>query len=305
MQHIEAAGIHSGDSACSLPPHSLHVATQRRIETACGRLARALNVRGLMNVQLAVRDEAIYVLEVNPRASRTVPYVSKATGVPLARLAARIMVGERLASMQLGPRPRRFCGYAVKEAVLPFNRFPGVDPILGPEMKSTGEVMGRGRTFEEAYWKSQIAAGTRLPERGLVFLSLADRDKNSAGEIGWELAAMGYALVCTAGTAAVLAEAGVENVQVVRKISEQQGPHVLDLMEEGRVALLINTPSGARARRDEVTIRSEAIRRNLPIITTVAGARATIRALRAMRGRRPSVSALQDDEPPDGPGRAG
>ncbi len=297
MEHVEEAGIHSGDSACCIPPHSLHPATQRRIEHACERMARALSVRGLMNVQIAVRDNEIYVLEINPRASRTVPYVSKATGVPLARLAARVMAGQRIADMNLGARPARIPMYAVKEAVLPFNRFPGVDPILGPEMKSTGEVMGRGETFEEAYWKSQIAAGTRLPERGLVFLSIADRDKNWAGEIGWDLADMGYELACTAGTAAILAEAGVTPSMVLHKISEQEGPHVLDLMEEGRVALIINTPSGARARLDEVKIRAEAIRRSIPMITTIAGARATVRALRAMRGRPIRVSALQDSFP--------
>lgn len=297
MEHVEEAGIHSGDSACCIPPHSLHPSTQRRIENACARLAHALSVRGLMNVQLAVRDNEIYVLEINPRASRTVPYVSKATGVPLARLAARVMAGQRLATMNLPARPAHIPMYAVKEAVLPFNRFPGVDPILGPEMKSTGEVMGRGATFEEAYWKSQIAAGTRLPDNGLVFLSIADRDKNWAAEIGWDLAVMGYQLACTAGTASALAEAGLTPAIILRKISEQEGPHLLDFMNDGRIALIINTPSGARARLDEVKIRAEAIRRSIPMITTIAGARATVRALRAMHGQPIRVSALQDSFP--------
>ncbi|MCX7886294.1 MAG: carbamoyl-phosphate synthase large subunit [Verrucomicrobiae bacterium] len=297
MEHVEEAGIHSGDSACCVPPHTLHPATQRRIETICRRIALALDVRGLMNVQLAVRDNEIYVLEINPRASRTVPYVSKATGVPLARLAARIMVGESLAGFNLGARHKPLRWFAVKEAVLPFNRFRGVDPILGPEMKSTGEVMGIGTTFEEAYWKSQIAAGTRLPERGLVFLSMADRDKNWAGEIGWDLSELGYQLASTEGTAEVLRQAGVDNLVVLPKIAEQRHPNILDLMREGKVALIINTPSGARARLDEVRIRSEAVRLNLPMITTVAGARATIRALRQMRRHAITVTAIQDIHP--------
>jgi len=294
MEHIEEAGIHSGDSACCIPPHTLHPATQRRIEYVCRRMALALNVKGLMNVQVAVRDNEVYVLEINPRASRTVPYVSKATAVPLARFAARIMVGMSLAGFGLGERPPKLSWYAVKEAVLPFNRFHGVDPILGPEMKSTGEVMGLGETFEEAYWKSQIAAGTALPTEGLVFLSLADHDKNWAGEIGWDLNELGYRLACTQGTAETLRAAGVENVLLLGKIHENKKPDILDLMREKSVSLIINTPSGAKARLDEVGIRAEAVQLNVPMITTVAGAKAAIRALRQMRTRSCTVRSLQE-----------
>ncbi len=298
MEHVEEAGVHSGDSACCLPPHNLHPSLQRRIETACRKMALALNVRGLMNAQIAVRDGEIYVLEVNPRASRTVPYVSKATGVPLARMAARVFVGQKLKALGLGPRYPKVPWFAVKEAVLPFNRFSGADPILGPEMKSTGEVMGMADTFEEAYWKSQIAAGQPLPTRGLVFLSVADADKSWVGEIGWELARMGFELACTEGTARELADAGVENVRILRKLSEGGEPNILDLMAAGEVAWIINTPSSSRARADEVRIRSEAILKNVPMITTGAGARAAVRALRAMRDRDWSVRALQDYRPP-------
>lgn len=294
MEHVEEAGVHSGDSACCVPPHNLHPAVQRRIENACRRMARALNVRGLMNAQIAVRDGEVYVLEVNPRASRTVPYVSKATGVPMARLAARVFVGGKLRDMGLGPRYPDLPWFAVKEAVLPFNRFIGADPILGPEMKSTGEVMGIADTFEEAYWKSQIAAGQPLPTSGLVFISVADPDKVWVGEIGWELSRLGFALASTEGTACELAEAGVENVRVLHKLSDDAHPNVLDLMAAGEVAWIINTPSSSRARADEVRIRSEAILRNIPMITTGAGARAAVRALRYMRGRDWSVRALQD-----------
>ncbi len=294
MQHIEEAGIHSGDSACCTPPHSLHVSLQRRIEDACRRIALALEVKGLMNVQIAVRCNEIYILEINPRASRTVPYVSKATGVPLAKLAARIVVGHKIKDMGLGPRPERQHWFAVKEAVLPFNRFAGVDPILGPEMKSTGEVMGIDSSFEMAYWKSQIAAGQMLPTHGLVFLSVADGDKSWIGEIAWELADLGFELAATEGTAATLRSAGIESVLALRKLQENRSPNALELMKEGKITLIINTPSGTRTRVDEVKIRSEAILRSIPIVTTESGARATIAALRYARNRTWEVRALQD-----------
>ena len=294
MEHVEHAGVHSGDSACCTPPHTLHVAVQRQIETACRKMALALNVKGLMNVQLAVRNNEIYVLEINPRASRTVPYVSKATGVPLAKLAARIMVGHKIRDMKLGSRPPKLTWFAVKEAVLPFNRFAGVDPVLGPEMKSTGEVMGIASTFEEAYWKAEIAAGQTLPLSGLIVLSVADRDKDWVGEIGWELAEMGYDLAATEGTAGVLQSAGVEKVLILHKLAQKQSPNVLELMRSGQIKLIINTASGVKGRVDEVRIRSEAILRNIPIVTTESGARATVQALKHMRGRDWDVVALQD-----------
>ena len=293
MQHIEEAGIHSGDSACCIPPHTLHMSIQHRIEDACRRIALALEVKGLMNVQLAVRNSEVYILEINPRASRTVPFVSKATGVPLAKLAAKIVVGMKINDFGLGQRPPKLHWVAVKEAVLPFNRFAGVDPILGPEMKSTGEVMGIDSTFELAYWKSQLAAGQVLPKQGLAFLSAADKDKSWIGEIAWELADLGFQIAATAGTAAVLKTAGVES-RVLKKLAEKQSPNVLDLMRDNRICLLVNTPSDSRARLDEVSIRSEAILRSIPIVTTEAGARATVAAIRYMADHPWDVRALQD-----------
>ncbi len=293
MQHIEEAGIHSGDSACATPPHTLHPALHRVIESACSRIALALGVRGLMNVQLAVKNGELYILEINPRASRTVPFISKATGVPLAKVAARIAVGEKLKDMGLNQRAPRKPWFAVKEAVLPFNRFAGVDPILGPEMKSTGEVMGIDTCFEMAYWKSQMAAGQILPKNGIVFLSAATKDKSWMVEIGWDLQDMGFELYATEGTAAALQAAGV-NASILKKLAEKQSPNVLDLMRDGKINLLINTPSNSKARLDEISIRAEAIRRSVPIITTEAGARATVAAIRHVKDKDWDVRALQD-----------
>ena len=300
MQHIEEAGVHSGDSACCVPPHGLHVSVQRRIEDTCRKIALALEVKGLMNVQIAVRNNEIFILEINPRASRTVPYVSKATGVPLAKLAAKIAVGMKIKNFGLSKRPPKVRWYAVKEAVLPFNRFAGVDPILGPEMKSTGEVMGIDSTFEIAYWKSQLAAGQVLPSGGLVILSAADKDKPWIGEIGWELADLGFTIAATEGTAAALRSAGVEPAQVLKKITEKEHPNVLDLLKEGQVVMIFNTPSGTRGRVDEVNIRSESILRSVPIVTTEAGARATVAAIRYMRDHGWDVKAIQDYFPKKG-----
>ena len=294
MQHIEEAGIHSGDSACCIPPHNLHVSIQRRIEDTCGKIAVALEVKGLMNAQIAIKNNELFILEINPRASRTAPFVSKATGVPLAKLAAKIAVGKTIKDFGLGKRPPKLHWFAVKEAVLPFNRFAGVDPILGPEMKSTGEVMGIDTSFVLAYWKSQIAAGQVLPTQGLVFLSAADKDKSWIGEIGWELADMGFEIAATEGTAAALKSAGVESIQLLKKLKDKQPPNVLDLMKEGKLGLIVNTPSGTRGRVDEVNIRSEAILRSIPIITTEAGARATVAAIRYMASHPWDVKSLQD-----------
>jgi carbamoyl-phosphate synthase large subunit len=293
MQHIEEAGIHSGDSACATPPHTLHPALQRLIEDACTKLALSLKVKGLMNVQMAVKNGELYILEINPRASRTVPFISKATGVPLAKVAARIAVGMKLKDMGLKSRPPKTPWYAVKEAVLPFNRFAGVDPILGPEMKSTGEVMGIDACFELAYWKSQLAAGQILPSEGTIFLSAANKDKSWMVEVGWDLKQLGFNLVATEGTAEVLKAAGV-GAEVVKKLAEQGSPNVLDFMRDGKINLLINTPSGSKARLDEVAIRSEAILRSVPIVTTEAGARATVSAITHMKSNGWDVCALQD-----------
>ncbi|MBW7908034.1 MAG: ATP-grasp domain-containing protein, partial [Kiritimatiellae bacterium] len=294
MQHVEVAGIHSGDSACAIPPHTLSRAIVDEIKSACGRIALALEVKGLLNVQMAVKGSDVFVIEVNPRASRTVPFVSKATGVPLARLAAKVALGKSLKELGLldaPPADRSWC--AVKEVVLPFNRFPGVDPILGPEMKSTGEVMGIDSNFELAYWKSQIAAGQKLPLSGQVFVSARDQDKPWLTEIGRELAALGFKLVATAGTAQALKGVGVE-ATVVRKLVERDGPTVLDFMKKGDIQLVINSPSSLVARADEIKIRSEAISRGIPIVTTEDGARATVNSIRYVQKHSWDVHALQE-----------
>ncbi len=293
MQHIEAAGIHSGDSACAIPPHSLSDAMIDRIKAAVTAIALELNVKGLMNTQWAVAGDELYVIEINPRASRTVPYVSKATGVPMAKLAAQVAVGKTFAEIGYPQVPKPITWCAVKEAVFPFNRFSGVDPILGPEMKSTGEVMGIDRVFEVAYWKSQIAAGQILPDNGTIFLSAKDSDKHWIVEIGQELDALGFQLASTSGTAAALEAAGL-SVTVLKKLAEKASPNVLDLMQNGDIHMIINTPSGPKARVDEVKIRSETILRGIPIITTEPGARASLAAIRHVRQHGWSVAALQD-----------
>jgi carbamoyl-phosphate synthase large subunit len=292
MEHIEAAGVHSGDSAMVLPPHSLPGSTVAEIKEQTRRLALELGVVGLMNVQYAVKDGGVYVLEVNPRASRTVPFVAKATGVPLARIASQVMVGKSLADVGLtsDPVPRY---YAVKESVLPFDRFPTVDPVLGPEMKSTGEVMGLAPTFGLAFAKSQEAAGQPLPTEGNVFVSVKDSDKGRIGSVAASLQAQGFGVFATAGTADALGSAGVR-AHVVPKLADGLRPNVLDLMLSGRVALLVNTPSGPVPRRDEVQIRSTAVRRRVPLITTVAAAAAAAEAIRDVRGGRSAVHCLQD-----------
>ncbi|MDZ4199233.1 MAG: carbamoyl-phosphate synthase large subunit, partial [Kiritimatiellia bacterium] len=293
MEHIEQAGIHSGDSACCTPPHTLPPEMILEIEAAASRIALALDVRGLLNVQAAVKDGIFYVIEINPRASRTVPYLSKATGVPLAKAAAKIAAGLTLQDLGLIGKARPVAWRAVKEAVLPFNRFAGVDPVLGPEMKSTGEVMGIDATFEAAYWKSQIAAGQRLPDRGGVFLSARDADKPWMIEIAAELERLGFDLIATPGTAKVLKDRGIHST-LAYKLSERLSPSVLDLMRNGQIHLVINTPSGPISRVDEVRIRGEAILRDISIVTTESGARATLAAIRHMRKHPWTVRAIQD-----------
>jgi carbamoyl-phosphate synthase large subunit len=292
MEHVEEAGIHSGDSACSIPPYSLPQAMVDRIRDACSAMALELEVRGLMNAQIAVKGDDFYIIEVNPRASRTVPYVSKATNVPLANIATQIAMGKTLRELEMVGFTPKIEWYAVKEAVFPFNRFAGVDPILGPEMKSTGEVMGIDRSFELAFWKAEIAAGQVLPTGGTVFLSAKDRDKEWIVEVGREFAKLGFGLVATEGTAQALHNAGLE-VMLTHKLSEE-GRNVIDLMKESGVHLLVNTPSGPVARVDEVKIRSEAILRGLPIVTTRSGAEATARAIRYIRENEWDVMSIQD-----------
>ncbi|GLR11563.1 carbamoyl-phosphate synthase large subunit [Chitinimonas viridis] len=281
MEHIEQAGVHSGDSACSLPPYSLSQEMQDELRRQTVAMARALNVIGLMNVQFAIQGETVFVLEVNPRASRTVPYVSKATSRPLAKIAARCMVGQTLEAQGVhGEVIPPY--YSVKEAVFPFIKFPGVDSILGPEMKSTGEVMGVGDTFAEAYVKSQLGAGEKLPTSGRVFLSVRDADKPQLAEMGRMLVDAGLELVATRGTAAVLHAAGIP-VQEVNKVKEGR-PHIVDMIKNGEIALIVNTVDERRASiQDSYSIRFEALKGRVPIYTTVAGGRAAAYGIKHMR----------------------
>ena len=291
MQHIEAAGVHSGDSACCLPPHSLPAAVVAGIKRQSVALGRALGVRGLMNIQFAVRGGEIYVLEVNPRASRTVPFVSKAVGVPLARLATHVMCGSRLDDLGLrdDPQPPHF---AVKEAVLPFGKFAGAEVALGPEMKSTGEVMGIDDGFGRAFAKAQAGAGGSLPRSGTVFVSVRDGDKPEMVELARTLHRLGFSLAATPGTAAVLAGSGLQ----VRRLAKLHdgGETVIDLMEAGAIGLIINTPAGKRPRADENRIRRFALARGVPCVTTMAGAHASVTGIAAEREGALQVRALQD-----------
>lgn len=289
MEHIEEAGIHSGDSACSLPPYSLSPAIQEQLRQQAVKLALALNVVGLMNVQFAVKDGDIYILEVNPRASRTVPFVAKATGVPVAKIAARLMAGEKLPSFNIHKADVKHV--AVKEAVFPFARFPGVDTLLGPEMKSTGEVMGLDFDFPRAFAKSQLAAGNSLPTSGCVFISVRDSDKTAMVEVGKALLAQGLTLMATAGTARYLQEQGLE-VQVINKVLEGR-PHCVDAMANGQVQLVVNTTDGSQAVRDSASIRRSALQYGIPYYTTVAGAKAAAAAIAALHDGGLEVAPLQ------------
>ncbi|MGG4776100.1 carbamoyl-phosphate synthase large subunit [Alcaligenaceae bacterium 429] len=293
MEHIEQAGVHSGDSACSLPPYSLSNEVVEEIRRQTALMAKALNVKGLMNVQFAIQDGDVYVLEVNPRASRTVPFVSKATGLQLAKLAARVMAGEMLKDLCL-EAPAKEGYFAVKEAVFPFVKFPGVDTILGPEMKSTGEVMGVGRSFAEAFVKSQMAASVKLPESGQAFLSVRDADKKRAVAVARGLISLGFSVVATRGTAAAISEAGLE-VKVVNKVTEGR-PHIVDMVKNGEIALVINTVEERRnAIADSRTIRTHALAANLAYYTTIAGAVAAVEGLQYMRhGEGLRVYSLQE-----------
>jgi len=276
MQHIEQAGVHSGDSACSLPPYNLSEEVQNRIREQVSMLAMELKVVGLMNTQLAYQDDEIYVIEVNPRASRTVPFVSKCIGVSFAKVAARCMAGTSLADQGFVKEivPQNF---AVKEAVFPFNKFPGVDPILGPEMKSTGEVMGVGRTFAEAFAKSQIGAGEEMKAGGAVFISVRDADKWQLTDVAGKLHALGFKLFATQGTAAVIAAAGLP-VTSVNKVNEGR-PHIVDMIKNDEVQLIVNTTEGKQAIADSSIIRRPALRHDVSCTTTIAGALAVCEAL--------------------------
>jgi carbamoyl-phosphate synthase large subunit len=296
MEHIEKAGIHSGDSACALPPYSLGDDQIDRIKTQTRALARELGVIGLLNIQFAIKNETVYVLEVNPRASRTVPFVSKAIGVPLAKLATKVMLGRRLRDLGFGEE-REVGHIAVKEAVFPFVKFPGVDVVLGPEMKSTGEVMGIDRDFRKAYVKSQIAAASPLPTSGKVFLSVKNRDKRAVVQSAKRLAEMGFSLVATVGTAKLLRRQGM-TVELVHKVNESLRPNVVDLMKRGEIALVFNTPEDGRARKDSFLIRRTAVTQNIPYYTTVDGAQAAVGGIEALLKGEMTVQPLQDYHAP-------
>jgi carbamoyl-phosphate synthase large subunit len=292
QEHIEEAGIHSGDSSCVLPPIKIdpeHIETMRHYTRL---LATALSVRGLMNIQFAIKDHRVYVLEVNPRASRTVPFVSKATGVPIARIAALVMAGQALAEFDL-PENLTVSRFFIKSPVFPFAKFPGVDPILSPEMHSTGEVMGVGETFGEAYGKAMTGAGLSLPQAGRAFISVNDADKGQAVIIARKLVRLGFEIVATLGTADRLREVGLK-VESVFKVNEGR-PNIVDHIKRGEIALVINTPLGRASHFDEQAIRRAALQYNVPCVTTMTGAQAIVEAIAAREnGGDIKVRSLQE-----------
>ncbi len=293
MEHIEEAGIHSGDSACVIPPIHLGPKLIKMIREATYEIAKEVGVLGLINIQYAIKDGKLYVLEVNPRASRTVPFVSKATGIPWAKVATKVMIGKSL--KELGVEEiKEFSHVAVKEAVFPFNRFPGVDPLLGPEMRSTGEVMGIDKDFGRAYAKAQIGAGQILPTSGKIFISVNDRDKKDVIDIAKGFSDLGFFIISTSGTGKVLKDAGI-NVEIVHKIYESRRPNVIDYIKNNMIDLIINTPSGKRPRRDQLSIRSIAVMRQIPYVTTISGARATLLAIISLKKEKKlSAKSLQE-----------
>ncbi len=296
MEHIEPAGIHSGDSACCLPSFSLGDESLRCIRKWTKDLALALEVKGLINLQFAIQKdslgkEKVFIIEANPRASRTVPFVAKATGLPLARIATRLMADQTLSDLKLIKEPVPPL-QNIKEAVLPFRRFPGADSVLGPEMRSTGEVMGSAPSFGMAYAKSELAAGEALPTKGTVFLSTHDRDKKSLIPIATRLAELGFQLTATSGTAKILLESGL-NVEKVLKVHEGR-PNIEDLIRSGRIQLVINTPIGRQAAHDDKYLRRAALDYSVPTLTTLAGARAAVEAISSLQSHEFTITALQD-----------
>jgi carbamoyl-phosphate synthase large subunit len=289
MEHIEEAGIHSGDSACSLPPYSLKAALVAELERQTAQLALALGVVGLMNVQYAIKEGEIFILEVNPRASRTVPFVAKVIGRPIAKIAARLMAGEPLAKFKL--KPQKLGHIGVKEAVFPFARFPGVDTILGPEMRSTGEAMGLDRDHALAFAKSQLGAGTGVPKSGTAFISVRDSDKPRILPAVRSLAALGFRITATSGTQRYLAEHGIECTRV-NKVLEGR-PHVVDLIKNGEIDLVFNTTEGAKALEDSKSLRRAALLDHIPYYTTLSGALAAVRAIAAYEAGSLEVRPLQ------------
>jgi carbamoyl-phosphate synthase large subunit len=289
MEHIEEAGIHSGDSACSLPPRSLSPDMLAELERQTRAMAIALEVGGLMNVQYAIKDDEIYVLEVNPRASRTVPFVAKVIGEPIAKIAARVMAGESLASFGLKPKVLKHVG--VKEAVFPFARFPGVDVLLGPEMRSTGEVIGLDRSFDVAFAKSQLGAGSKVPTSGTVFISVRDADKPRILATARMLEGLGYKISATGGTWRYLKEKGLSPVRV-NKVLEGR-PHIVDAIKNGEIAVVINTTEGPKALNDSRSLRRNALLHKVPYYTTLSGAIAAAEGMRAYRSGDLEVRSLQ------------
>jgi carbamoyl-phosphate synthase large subunit len=292
MQHIEEAGVHSGDSACVLPPYSLSDKIIEEIKVATRAMAKELDVIGLMNVQYAVKNNELYVIEVNPRASRTVPFVSKATGVPLAKMATKIMLGKTMDGLCLEDC-HELSHFAVKEVVLPFNKFPEVDLILGPEMKSTGEVMGIDKDLGNAMAKSIYAAGQKLPESGTVFISVRDEDKDKAAVIAKDFIELGFEIIATRGTSAFFEEQGIKN-KMVRKVSVGR-PHVIDEIKNNSISLIFNTPSGnSRTEKDGYLIRRAALGFGIPYTTTIEGAAAYCLAVKALKKSEIKVKPLQE-----------
>jgi carbamoyl-phosphate synthase large subunit len=302
MEHVEQAGVHSGDSACTIPPVTLSSATILEIENTVKKISEALKVVGLINVQFAIADKTIYVIEANPRASRTVPFVAKATGVPLAKVASRVMLGASLAQLRtegLLRKPSGASHVSVKEAVLPFNRFADVDTALGPEMRSTGEVMGIDDSFARAFAKSQFAAGTTLPESGLVFVSLNDRDKLGGVDVVKGLTSLGLEIVATVGTAEFLKANGCKISRVVAKFSERRtgsntGDDAVKLIESGEIVLVINTPRGYGTRNDGEAIRKAANTCRVSVVTTLSAATAAVQGMIEQRNRPFTVMSLQE-----------
>ncbi|WP_037919276.1 carbamoyl-phosphate synthase large subunit [Sulfurihydrogenibium subterraneum] len=306
MEHIEEAGIHSGDSATCIPHYTLDDEVVIKIKQQSKKLAKALNTIGLINIQYAIKDGEIYVIEANPRASRTVPFVSKAIGYPLAKIASKVMVGKKL--REIVPQvfqikdfhpasdflPVDFPYYAVKEVVFPWNRFPEVDPVLGPEMKSTGEVMGIDKDFGLAYWKAQAGSGQILPQSGNIFISVADKDKPQVIDIAKQLLDLGFKIYATSGTYRFLQENGIQ-ATLVNKLSEER-PNIVDRIKNGEIAMIINTPSGKRERSDAYYIRRSAVATKTPYFTTIRGASAAVMAIKSYKDKGLNVIALQDME---------
>ncbi len=291
MEHIEEAGIHSGDSACSLPPYSLSAAITEEIRGQTRALARELGVVGLMNVQFAVKKDEIYILEVNPRASRTIPFVSKATGVPLAKIAAKVMAGKTLRELDITAE-KEMKHVAVKEAVFPFDKFPGVDTILGPEMKSTGEVMGIDEDFGRAFWKAQASVNNRIPLSGKIVISIRDEDKPGICKVVERLFGTGFSVIATKGTARFLSDKGLD-VEVINKVAEGR-PHIVDLIKNKEIVFVINTVSGAQAQKDSFSIRRSALQYGVPYTTTVAGARAVVSAIEMLKKKKITIQPIQE-----------